>query len=146
MSKIKISSKLNFFWQKLDFWHSVYEERRRKPAWVFEQEFLWLCILPAFTKIFLEDSFQGRNFFLCALNPKFSRLKLERRMQSCQKDWVATMSKRKENSHFFPLQKKYLGAGDLCWEKRKHFAWSRLQLQVTTTMRNGLIIITKNLV
>ena len=66
------------------------------------------------------------------IKSQVSRLKLERRMQSCQKDWVATMSKRKENSHF-PLQKKYLG-GDLCWEKRKQFAWSRLQLQPQCAM------------
>ena len=63
------------FGQKLEFWHSVDEE----PAWVFEQEFLWLCIPPAAftTKIFLEDSFQGRKFFfLCALNPASFQVKI----------------------------------------------------------------------
>ena len=70
LSQNKVSLKL-YFWKNWTFGIVCMKKRRRKPAWVFEQEFLWLCILPAFTKIFLEDSFQGWNFFLCALNPKF---------------------------------------------------------------------------
>ena len=79
-AKIQIFQKAKIFlnWifgQKSKFWNSVDEE----PAWVFEQEFLWLCIpLAAFTtKIFLEDSFQGRKFFfLCALNPASFQVKI----------------------------------------------------------------------
>ena len=85
-----------------------------EPAWVFEQEFLWLCIpLAAFTtKIFLEDSFQGRKFFfLCALNPASFQVKIrEKNAKFPTKDWVATMmgSKRIQFSSF-PFITKVVG-------------------------------------